>query len=86
MYVNYNQHGQRIGTNSRTPVVKEVKGVQVKVDGTISQRAFDQMNARKLMSHTVTGQFDLLYCISEEAAAEVAAIISENPNYSRNGG
>lgn len=85
MYVNYNRFGQRIGTNSRKPVVRSINGNCVSYDGDIAQKATDQMNAAGLVSHTVVGQFDTLFCVSDDAAQRVASIIAENPNYDRNG-
>lgn len=84
-YVNYNRHGQNIGHNSDVPHEITINGNKVMYKGTISQKAFDMMNERNLVSHTVTGEYDTLYCTSADAAQQVAALLAQNPNYARNG-
>lgn len=67
-----------------TPHNIQVNGAAVSFDGDMSKRTFDTINARNLVSHTVIGETPYtLHCTSADAAAQVAALLAQNPNYSR---
>lgn len=80
-YVNYNRQGQNIGHNSIRPHNVTVEGAVVRYEGDPSRLAWETVN--DLVSHTIVGQEGTLYCVSEEAAEQVAQVLRENPNYKR---
>jgi len=84
-YVNYNAHGQNIGHNSTVPHAIAVDDVVVTFAGTMSRKTADLANRQNLISHTVTGQYNTLYCTSEAAALALAQLLALNPNYERSG-
>lgn len=84
-YVNYNAHGQNIGHNSTVPHAINGDGTVVTFAGTMSKKTADLANRQNLISHTVVGQHNTLYCTSETAARQVAQLLALNPNYERSG-
>lgn len=81
-YVNYNRHGQNIGHNSIMPYNIQQDGCNVTFSGQMSQKTFDIINSKGLISHSVVGS-DIRVCPSRNHAEQLVELLEENPNYKR---
>lgn len=78
-YLDYNQHGNKMGSRV-APHNIVVSGVDVVFEGDISVKAFDLIRAKGLVAHSIVRRKDFR-CVSEDAALEAAGILNENPVY-----